>query len=91
MKRLMQMFWIKMFWAAACNLPWQKQSAVGARPITELTTARTQVTLIVWDLTNPKYAVTYSREELVNMLELVRRCEREMGWKVPEPEAGGES
>lgn len=85
MKRLIQMFWVKMFWAAVRHLPWRKRSCVGARTITEMSTANTQVTLVVWDLCNPKYATLYSREELINMLGVVRQCEREMGWKVPEP------
>lgn len=85
MKRLLQKFWIAVFFASARRLPWQKTGNVGARTITEISTKSVQVTLIVWDLTNPKYATLYSREELVSMLGVVRQCEREMGWKVPEP------
>ncbi len=86
MKKLVQKFWVKMFWAAVRRLPWKTRKAVGARTIAELSTTNTQITLIVWDMTNPKYNVLYSREELINMLAVVRNCEREMGWKVPEPE-----
>jgi hypothetical protein len=28
----------------------------------------------------------YSREELIEMLQLIRKHERQLGWKVPEPE-----
>jgi hypothetical protein len=85
MKRLIQMFWINAFWVTVRHLPWRRRTAVGARTITELSTKNTQVTLTVWDLTNPKYTVLYSREELIIMLEVIRQCERNMGWKVPEP------
>lgn len=87
MKKLIQKFWVKTFWAAVRRLPWKTRKSVGARTIAEMSTPKTQITLIVWDMTNPKYNVLYSREELINMLALVRNCEREMGWKVPELEA----
>ena len=87
MKKLIQKFWVKMFWAAVRRLPWKTQKFVGARTVAELSTTKTQVTLIVWDLTNPKWNVLYSREELIEMLAVVRHCEREMGWNVPELEA----
>lgn len=86
MKRLIQKFWVKMFWAAVRRLPWKTRKYVGARTVTTLSTTKTQITLIVWDLTNPKWDVLYSREELIEMLAVVRHCEREMGWKVPELE-----
>lgn len=87
MKKLIQNFWVKMFWAAVRRPPWKTRKSVGARPVAELSTIKTQVTLIVWDLTNPKWNVLYSPEELIQMLAVVRQCEREMGWKVPELQA----
>lgn len=35
---------------------------------------------------NTRGADGYSREELYGMLSTIRKCEKEMGWKVPEPQ-----
>lgn len=85
MKKLIQKFLVRVFLSVIRNIEWSKRKSVGARTIVELHTTDRQITLIVWDLTNPKWNVLYSREELIDMLTVVRHCERELGWNVPEP------
>lgn len=88
MKQLLQNLWVKLFLIFARRLPWGSRKSIGARSVLELSFQKTQVTLVVWDLTNPNWSTSYSREELVNMLALVRHCERQMRWGVPEPKEG---
>jgi len=80
----MQRFWIRLFLFAQKQIKWKETSFCGARSIFKGIFSHYQVDVIFWDMRLYNWRYSYSKEELVEMFDVIRRCEKLQGWKVPE-------
>ena len=77
--RLLWRFFVWWFWPASCGWSMTSGSRVTRRRVVE---GCVELVLCIRDL---EAQHVYSREEVYQMLVMVRREERRMAWKCPEP------
>jgi hypothetical protein len=77
----MQRFWKWLFTLVVARIRWNHISVCSGRCTRIHQSERWDVLVQIKDKSQPDW---YSREELVGMLDAVRREEKRTGWKVPE-------
>jgi len=79
---MMDKLWRKLFLLSVRHMHWHVMSYTAGRARRRLIEGTLEVLVEYRDL---RMATGYTREEIYIMLETVRKAEKAMGWKCPEP------